>query len=638
MAPRRRTRQKPTPLASRAAMSLFGAAPAPAAVGGLFGAPGAGAGLFGAPAPAPAAGGGLFGATPAAPAGAPAGGGLFGAPAAAPAAGGGLFGAAAPGAAAGMGLFAAAPAAAGGLFGAAAPAPAAAGGLFGAAAAPAPAGGGGLFGAAPATLGGGLFGATAAAPAPSGGLFGAPAVGAGGTSLFGATGTMPSLGLGTPALGAPSALTTPGAAAAPAQPAPAAGGSMDAEVFEQWQRQMVKAWDDKDYKLCSFKYIVFNDLSQVRVAMRAAARPPMTTRTLSARSRANRTRAHARQPHAPVTPVPSAPHACAVRASRLCRPRLTPLLQAGPGGCMVPPSAEVLQRARAESLAASDTGLWERADEQNPDPMRFVPAQITGFNALHERRQQQVQAARDLASKLRTSHDELRKLDDERKVRAAAAPLSSPFPLFPFSPVHPPPSPLPPLPRAPPRHCLPLPRAARRARMPGALRARRPFAVVAVFFLSPGRHRASLAALCRAAALALASRAAPLRRHRAPALATLPWGRRAATHPCGDSMDPSTARARERDGAPQRGPRPPLRSVDAREAGRRDRGHVGRLARRLAPPLATAQGLARSAAESCADAHRCARRRKRTEPRAPHPSTLSACAVGGGGFLSDFAF
>lgn len=83
---------------------------------------------------------------------------------------------------------------------------------------------------------------------------------------------------------------------------------------------------------------------------------------------------------------------------------------------MVPPSAEVLQRARAESLAASDTGLWERADEQNPDPMRFVPAQITGFNALHERRQQQVQAARDLASKLRTSHDELRKLDDERKV------------------------------------------------------------------------------------------------------------------------------------------------------------------------------------------------------------------------------
>ena len=75
--------------------------------------------------------------------------------------------------------------------------------------------GGGLFGG-----GGGLFGAApAAAPALGGGLLGAPAP------------QQP-----------------------PVQPAPSMQNGMgDGEIFEQWQKQMVKAWDDKDYKLCSFK-------------------------------------------------------------------------------------------------------------------------------------------------------------------------------------------------------------------------------------------------------------------------------------------------------------------------------------------------------------------------------------------------
>ena len=101
-------------------------------------------------------------------------------------------------------------------------------------------------------------------------------------------------------------------------PAPTEGSLHDADVFEQWQRQMVRAWDDKDYKLCSFKHILFNDLSQ-----------------------------------------------------------------AGPDGMMQTPPADQLQRARAESLAAADTGLWERADAQNPNPARFLPVQMTGFTALH---------------------------------------------------------------------------------------------------------------------------------------------------------------------------------------------------------------------------------------------------------------
>jgi hypothetical protein len=83
---------------------------------------------------------------------------------------------------------------------------------------------------------------------------------------------------------------------------------------------------------------------------------------------------------------------------------------------MQPPSAEALRTARAQALGAADTGLWERADAANPNPSRFVPVQITGFSALHARRQAQLQAARDVASKLDESREGLRKLADERQV------------------------------------------------------------------------------------------------------------------------------------------------------------------------------------------------------------------------------
>ena len=106
-------------------------------------------------------------------------------------------------------------------------------------------------------------------------------------------------------------------------------------------------------------------------------------------------------------------------SSRLCSFKyvmFNDLSQAGTDGLMAPPAPDVLQRARAESIAAADTGLWERADAHNPNPARFVPVQITGFSALHERRTQQLQAARDVGTKLRESQEVLRKLEDERKV------------------------------------------------------------------------------------------------------------------------------------------------------------------------------------------------------------------------------
>ena len=256
------------------------------------------------------------------------------------------FGAVPTAAAATPNPFGAAPAAAAatpatGLFGgAAAQSPF---GVTPAAAPPPLTGGGGLGlglaapattpGAAPFGLGGGLFGgAPAPVPALGGGLFGGAAPAAGG--LFGAAAPAP----------APAGLAAPGAAAPPE-------GSQDSEIFAQWQQQMLKAWDDKDYKQCSFKYVFFEDLSH-----------------------------------------------------------------SGTDGMMAPPPAAELLRKRAESLAASDTGMWERADAQNPDPSRFLPVQVTGFNALHERRTNQLKAARDLADKLKESQEVISKVEDERVV------------------------------------------------------------------------------------------------------------------------------------------------------------------------------------------------------------------------------
>ena len=44
------------------------------------------------------------------------------------------------------------------------------------------------------------------------------------------------------------------------------------------------------------------------------------------------------------------------------------------------------------------------------------PVQVTGFKALHSRREAQLQAARDLATKLQASQQEVRTIEDERAV------------------------------------------------------------------------------------------------------------------------------------------------------------------------------------------------------------------------------
>ncbi len=92
------------------------------------------------------------------------------------------------------------------------------------------------------------------------------------------------------------------------------------------------------------------------------------------------------------------------------------LSTASSDGLMSPPQPAELQQARAASLAAADTGLWERADASNPDPSRFVPTQLTGFDALRERRVQQLQAAADIAKTLRGAQEQVSKLDTERQV------------------------------------------------------------------------------------------------------------------------------------------------------------------------------------------------------------------------------
>jgi len=126
---------------------------------------------------------------------------------------------------------------------------------------------------------------------------------------------------------------------------------VDADLFENFQKQLVKAWDDKDYKLCSFKYIVFDDLSEE-----------------------------------------------------------------GPDGMMHPPAPELLHRKRQEALNGADTGLWEQADAHNPDPRRFCPVQLTGFNALHERRVHQNQVAVQISQLLQRTRQQLKQLEEEQRV------------------------------------------------------------------------------------------------------------------------------------------------------------------------------------------------------------------------------
>jgi hypothetical protein len=91
-------------------------------------------------------------------------------------------------------------------------------------------------------------------------------------------------------------------------------------------------------------------------------------------------------------------------------------VQSDENGKLQPPSAAELEKKRQEQLQASDTGLWERADAQNPNPARFVPTQLTGFDALHNRRKQQLHAYEDVTRTLNAAQQTLRELEDKRKV------------------------------------------------------------------------------------------------------------------------------------------------------------------------------------------------------------------------------
>lgn len=61
-------------------------------------------------------------------------------------------------------------------------------------------------------------------------------------------------------------------------------------------------------------------------------------------------------------------------------------------------------------------GLWEQADAHNPDPKRFCPVQLTGFNALHERRVRQHQVATQITELLQRTRQQLKQLEDDHQV------------------------------------------------------------------------------------------------------------------------------------------------------------------------------------------------------------------------------
>jgi len=123
----------------------------------------------------------------------------------------------------------------------------------------------------------------------------------------------------------------------------------DADVFDVFVKQMATAWDASNYKMCSFKHVFYDDLSQE-----------------------------------------------------------------GADGRMAAPPADVLHARRAQAMQASDTVLWQRADDLNPDRTRFCPVQVTGFQALHERHVQQQQLSRQVHQLLLNTKDELTKLREQR--------------------------------------------------------------------------------------------------------------------------------------------------------------------------------------------------------------------------------
>ena len=71
---------------------------------------------------------------------------------------------------------------------------------------------------------------------------------------------------------------------------------------------------------------------------------------------------------------------------------------------------------RTEAQAFADVAMWEKADRQNSDPTRFCPVQVTGFEALHQRRASQHKLMNKYCEILISIQNTLHQLADERRV------------------------------------------------------------------------------------------------------------------------------------------------------------------------------------------------------------------------------
>lgn len=108
----------------------------------------------------------------------------------------------------------------------------------------------------------------------------------------------------------------------------------DADIFENFKMQLVTAWNDKDYKLCSFKYVMFDDLSEVRKGRMRL----IVWHWLSVLWTRSACRCYAGSRPGPLDGVKRSITSHSIAVAVLC--------QEGPDGLMHPPSAEVLQKKR----------------------------------------------------------------------------------------------------------------------------------------------------------------------------------------------------------------------------------------------------------------------------------------------------
>ena len=244
--------------------------------------------------------------------------------------------------------------------------------------------------------GGGLFGAATPGAAPATNLFGTPAPAAGGTSLFGAAGATPTPAAGTSLFGA-----TP--AAKPAAnlfgtPAPASGGNM------------------------------FGGTSMFGAA--APATPAAGSLFGAPAPAAN---PFGLTPAAPAAPAAAAPPAVQDQeiflqflrqmeaAYHTGKPQQCSFKhmfyddETGPDG--KPPRREVMAQKRQAAQQQADPALWERADARNPDPARFCPVQVTGFENLKLRKDKQEEMSQKLKAHLENEVIEpLKQIANERQV------------------------------------------------------------------------------------------------------------------------------------------------------------------------------------------------------------------------------